>query len=115
MQSLPLLLGSRQRLPLPRAGSLWPRCHAAATLTHAVLCFVMLRSTHAGPAYSAAWNETADKTATIVMQPNKLWSTVHTLIHNCLDPMPPRQVCGRASLPGLAPSWFWLVAALQCC
>lgn len=49
------------------------------------------------------WNATADVAATVVMQPSKLWSTVHTLIHNMEDPMPVNQVSRPNALKPVKP------------
>lgn len=47
---------------------------------------------------SAAWNATAESANLLFHQPNKLWSTIHTLIHNCKDPMSSRQILASRAL-----------------
>jgi hypothetical protein len=61
-----------------------------------------------GPVYSAAWNSTASEASTIMAQTPKVWSTVHSLIHNTNDPMSNKQVWASRALA------LFLVQNFQC-
>ena len=47
---------------------------------------------------SKGWNETAAEAGVIYRQSSKVWSAIHSLIHNCRDPMPWEQVQASRSL-----------------
>lgn len=51
-----------------------------------------------GPVYSEGWNATASEAASIMAQTPRVWSTLHTLIHNTNDPMSEIQVAASRSL-----------------
>lgn len=62
-----------------------------------------------GPVFSEQYNKTAQKADRLYRQPNKLWSTIHTLIHNCADPMSSSQVHASRALA------VWLRQHFMCC
>lgn len=62
-----------------------------------------------GPVYGNEWNHTARHAEELYRQPNKLWSALHTLIHNCRNPMPRKQVEASRSLA------VWLRQHFMCC
>lgn len=71
--------------------------------------FIFLFCVLQGPLYSAKWNQTSEEAEKLYRQPNKLWSAVHTLIHNCRDPMPRAQVAASRSIA------VWLRSHFMCC
>eukprot|EP00884_Botryococcus_braunii_P013073 jgi/Botrbrau1/21767/Bobra.43_1s0157.1 len=85
--------------------TLWPASYRK--LTKFPLQFPDPRA--AGPLYSKGWNETARRAHVLYRQANKVWSTIHTLIHNTDDPLSVQQV--EASR-GIA---VWLRHHFMCC
>jgi hypothetical protein len=75
--------------------TLWPEVYRANT-TFPLASIPDPRVT--GPPYTAAWNATAAAASSIMNQTPRVWSAIHTLIHNALDPMPSTQIWASRAL-----------------
>lgn len=61
-----------------------------------------------GRTFSAEWNETAREAHAVFRQANKIWSTIHSLVHNTDDPMSAQQVAASKALA------IWLRQHIMC-
>jgi len=78
--------------------ALWPEQYRSKTIFPIAIPDPRKAVRAGGAPDTAAWNTTAHEAALLYKQANKLWSAIHTLIHNVRDPMSSAAVHASRSL-----------------